>query len=60
MLYNVYRVVQKQIYMVKSGYMGFARLKSSADATPAVMLSPTLPWQLRFTVSDRPLEVPTH
>ena len=36
------RYVFKWFKKLKLGYMGFARLESSADATPAVMLSPAV------------------
>ena len=38
--------------------MGFAQLDYSADATPAVRLSPAV--AMAADVSERPLELPVH
>ena len=39
---------------LKSGYMGFAQLESSADATPAVMLSPAVAMAAEFRCEQPP------
>ena len=48
-------IIIKRSVLIKTGYIEFARLESCADAIQPIV-RPTVPWQLRITVSDRARE----